>query len=204
MHPNDLAREQAKTLKCQTQLRQVGQALYNYACVNQGQLPAWSGWQVAGGNGAGEDTPGDGWTEQLQRYAAGPLSAMYNCPSFPEEYRINYFMSARWTNLSGRHNLRFGQMKLSSMFVLGGDCTQKSLYPATFGNTGYTTDDCDKDDATQEGVVFADESGGLNVHRTGNNVLFGDGHVELKRKWDATAMTYNPKRMEAWAAVTPN
>src|SRR6201996_4664465 len=54
------ARDDAKTLQCATQLRQIGQALYEYATVHQGELPSWSGWQVAGGDGTGEDSPGLG------------------------------------------------------------------------------------------------------------------------------------------------
>ena len=47
-----------------------------------------------------------------------------------------------------------------------------------------TRDDCDKDDATQEALLFADETGGLNMHHGGNNVLFGSGHVSLKEQFD--------------------
>jgi prepilin-type N-terminal cleavage/methylation domain-containing protein/prepilin-type processing-associated H-X9-DG protein len=198
------AREQAKTLKCAAQLRQIGIGLNTYAVNNHGSIPAWSGWQIPGGDGTGDDEPGEGWTEQLAQYCTQPLSEMYNCPSFPEDRRINYFLAARWSQVSGRHSLKFGEIKKSSEFILGGDCTQKLLYPEGFGTAPEKQDDCDKDDATQEGVVFADAPGGLNVHRTGNNVLFGDGHVSLETRFDGTRMTYNPKRLQAWAAVTPD
>lgn len=69
---------------------------------------------------------------------------------------------------------------------------------------GNVPDDCDKDDATQKGVVFANEIDGLNVHRSGNNVMFADGHVELIGAFDGARMTYNPRRMEAWGNVSPN
>src|SRR5678816_4167528 len=36
------AREAAKQLKCATQLRQVGQAIFAYATDNRGLTPAWS------------------------------------------------------------------------------------------------------------------------------------------------------------------
>jgi len=48
------AREQAKTVQCAAQLRQVGIALNSYAANNRGFLPSWSGWQVFGGG----TTPG--------------------------------------------------------------------------------------------------------------------------------------------------
>src|SRR5438552_14972499 len=58
------AREQAKTIQCAAQLRQIGIALNSYAVNNRGVLPAWPGWHVYGGNGTGEDDPGPGCTEQ--------------------------------------------------------------------------------------------------------------------------------------------
>lgn len=196
------AREQARAIKCASQLRQVGIALNMYANANKGFMPAWSGWHVVGGNGTGEDAPGPGWTEQLTQYFVNPNSQVYNCPSFPEDYRINYFLAARWTMVRNERAMRLSTIRRSTEFVLSGDCTQRGLYPQGFGNTGFSTDDCDKDDATQEGVVFANQSGGLNVHKAGNNVLFGDGHVELKRQWDSISMTCNPHKMQAWATVT--
>jgi prepilin-type processing-associated H-X9-DG protein/prepilin-type N-terminal cleavage/methylation domain-containing protein len=197
------ARESAKTVKCAAQLRSIGQALFSYAAVNRGSLPAWSGWHVAGGDGTGEDAPGPAWTEQLAAFLADPTNPVYNCPSFPEEYRINYFLAARYSFATGRHNLKFSEIRLASSFVLSGDCTQAALYPRSFGTTNYQHDDADKDDATQQGVVFASEPGGMNMHRGGNNVLFADGHVSLMPRFEPSAMTYHPRKMEAWAMVTP-
>jgi prepilin-type N-terminal cleavage/methylation domain-containing protein/prepilin-type processing-associated H-X9-DG protein len=192
------AREQAKTVKCAAQLRSIGQALQAYANFNRGWLPHWSGWHAVGGG------DGDAWTEQLARYYADPTSQVYNCPSFPEEYRINYFIAARYSYVNGRQSIRLSEIRKSTEFVLSGDCTAPSLYPAPYGTAGPSTDDCDKDDATQEGIVFASQAGGLNVHRKGNNILFGDGHVAIYPRFDPTQMTYSPKRMEAWSQVTPD
>jgi prepilin-type processing-associated H-X9-DG protein len=197
------AREAAKQTQCAAQLRSIGQALIVYVNNNSGYFPAWSGWHVAGGDGTGEDAPGPGWTEQLGReFNPVTRQVVWNCPSFPEEFRINYFLSARYTLQANRRNLRFSEIRYSSLFVLGGDCTQQSLYPPAFGIAPFASDDCDKDDATQEGVVFADEIGGLNIHRSGNNVLFGDGHVELHARFDRSRMTYHPRKMLAWDDVT--
>lgn len=198
------AREQAKAVACAAQLRTLGQAIQSYANSNRGWLPAWSGWHVAGGNGTGPDAPGEAWTEQLTRYFTGPTSPVYNCPSFPEEYRINYFITARYSYLTGRHSMKLSEIRKSSEYVMSGDCTQPSLYPSGFGTAGNIPDDCDKDDATQQGVVFGNEPGGLNIHRAGNNVMFGDGHVEMLRSFDPTRMTFHPRKVQAWAAVTPD
>jgi prepilin-type N-terminal cleavage/methylation domain-containing protein/prepilin-type processing-associated H-X9-DG protein len=196
------AREQSKTIKCASQLRQVGQAVHSYANFNRGWIPSWSGWHVAGGDGTGDDDPGDGWTEQLAPYLSGPTTPVYNCPSFPEDYRINYFIAARYSHRAGRGSMKLSEIRKASHFVMSGDCTQQSLYPSSFGTAGNRPDDCDKDDATQQGVVFGNEPGGLNVHRVGNNVMFSDGHVEMLSRFDPTRMTYHPRKMQNWAAVT--
>jgi hypothetical protein len=94
---------------------------------------------------------------------------------------------------------------MSSYFVLSGDCTGRSLYPLPFGDRDFTTADCDKDDAVAPALTFAtDPGGGLTVHRGGNNVLFGDEHVEQRLKFEIDRMTYSPTRMQAWADVTPD
>ena len=198
------AREQAKAVQCAAQLRQIGVAFNSYAVNYRGGLPSWSGWHVYGGDGTGDDDPGPGWTEELQSVFTKPTAAIYNCPNFPPEFPINYFIAARWTFVSGRHQMKFSDIKLSSQFVLSGDCTTPRLYPQIFGIATETHDDCDKDDAAQEALLFADQPGGLNIHRGGNNVLFGDGHVSMKKRFDPIDMTYNPRRMEAWANVTPD
>jgi len=197
------AREQAKAVQCASQLRQLGTGLVNYINTFRGQYPAWSGWHVAGGDGTGEDDPNPGWTEQLAPYlGAQPMSTLFNCPSFPEDFRINYFLAARYSNLVGRRSMKFSEIKLSAMFVMSGDCTEPSLYPPLFGTAaGMTLDDCDKDDASQRGIAFSNEVGGLNVHKGGNNVLFADSHVALFRKFDATSMTYHPRKMRSYADI---
>src|SRR4030095_15521205 len=111
-----------------------------YATNNRGALPAWSGWHVFGGDGSGDDDPGQGWTEEIQPYFAKTTSQIYNCPSFPEDYRINYFLAARWTAVGKRHEMKFSDIRLSSQFVLSGDCTHPRLYPETFGISPNTHD----------------------------------------------------------------
>jgi prepilin-type N-terminal cleavage/methylation domain-containing protein len=89
-------RQRALSVQCASQLRQLGQAIFRYAAQNNGALPVTGFWHVAGGDGTGDDAPGPGWTEQLAPCYVAPASRAYDCPSFVEGYRINYFLAGRW------------------------------------------------------------------------------------------------------------
>jgi prepilin-type processing-associated H-X9-DG protein len=199
------ARESAQEVRCASQLRQLGLALLTYSIDNQGSMPVWSGWHVYPDGSHPEDDPGLAWTEQLMPWFVPPDSPVYNCPSFPDEYRINYFLGgARWSwaQMPARQHMKFSEIRLASEFVLSGDCTQRGLYPSPFGIADLETDDADKDDATQKPIVFFGEDGGINMHRGGNNVLFADGHVEAFPEFDPLRMTYSPQKMQSWEEVT--
>ncbi len=201
------ARMHAQRVQCQSNLRQIGVAVNNYATENRGSIPTWSGWHTAGGDGTGEDDPGLAWTEQLTDYLAPPSSPLYNCPSFPEDFRINYFLTARYSFSQGRNAMKLSEIRLSSEFVLGGDCTQPVLYPPGFGTAGNQSDDADKDDATQEAVVFPTHADGTAnfagrvIHGTGNNVLFADNHVGWFERFEPSSMTYHPSERRTWREV---
>jgi prepilin-type N-terminal cleavage/methylation domain-containing protein/prepilin-type processing-associated H-X9-DG protein len=186
------SRENARAIQCASQLHQLGVALTNYAANNK-TFPSWSGWHTVGGDGTGDDDPGPGWTEMLAPYYVAPTSAVYNCPSFPEGYPINYFLSARWLRMNRRLSLAPAEIRTSSEFVLSGDTTHPHLYPPSLGTAPKTMDDCDKDDAVGRALAFFGSVGGFNVHRSGNNVLFGDAHVATFKKFDPQFMTYSPK-----------
>ena len=200
------ARERAVSIQCASQLRQLGQALFNYSTRHNGQLPVTSFWHIAGGDGTGDDAPGPGWTEQLAPSYVAPTSPVYDGPSFPEGYRINYFLAARWARIADPFKpagMALSDIRTSSQFVLSGDCTGPMLYPISFGLREFEGDDCDKDDAIDPCLTFAaDPKGGLSVHHGGNNVLFADGHVQWARQFDPQSMTFHPTRMQAWADVT--
>jgi len=203
-----IVRERAKAVQCASQLRSLGQALFAYAAQHGGTLPVTSFWHVAGGDGTGDDAPGPGWTEQLAPWYAPPTSSVYDCPAFPAEgYRIHYFLSARWARIANPFRpatLSLARIRTSSQFVLGGDCTGGMLYPISFGQRAdFSTDDCDKDDAIDPCLTFpSDPGGGLALHSGGNNVLFADGHVDWKEKFDPQSMTFHPTHIQAWADVT--
>lgn len=195
------ARQQAVTLQCQSNLRQIGVALTNYTIANAGYLPAWTGWKTLSGQYESSAEPA--WSQLLESYSVAPSSNLYSCPAFPEDRRFNYFLSARWSYLSGRYSMKLSEARLSTQFVLSGDCTTPVLYPPAFGTTNIPEDDIDKDDATQEALLFRGQVNGINIHKgQGNNVLFADGHVAAFARYDATAMTYHPSQMKTWSEVS--
>ena len=198
------ARLQARAIQCQAQLREIGNALQMYSVSNRGSLPPWSDWHVYPDGSHAEDSPGLSWTELVSRYCVTPDKPLWNCPSFPPEYGINYFLGSRWVarQRPRRFSLKLSEVRTSSQFVLSGDCTQEELYPPWWGISHNTQTDCDKDDATWKGIVFFGEAGGRNMHPSGNNVLFADNHVAPFRKFDPSAMTYSVNAMQDWEDVT--
>lgn len=200
------ARLEAQTVQCASQLSQLGKALHCYADTNRGWLPAWSAWHTwpAGGS---DDSPGPAWTIEMIPYLGQPDSPIYNCPSFPGPLRCrNYFLGAQWSGRSHRSAMKLSDVTMSSHFVLAGEKTQRGLYPPPFGTSEHETDDADPDDYGGGAPVLAwpwDEDG-FYMHRGGNNVLFDDLHVALFDGYDPNRMTFNPRRMEKWADVTPD
>jgi prepilin-type N-terminal cleavage/methylation domain-containing protein/prepilin-type processing-associated H-X9-DG protein len=198
------AKKQAMLVQCASNLRQIAVAVTNYSVSNQGYIPAWTAYKTLSGNY--DTSPDLAWSQQLQRYLAKPDAPIYNCPAFLVDRHFNYFLTARWSYLTGRHSMKLTEARLSSAYVLSGDCTAPGLYPPPFGHVNIPEDDIDKDDAVQEGVAFRGEINGINMHGVtlGNNILFADGHVRAYTRFNATEMTYHPKKMLAWADVVPD
>jgi len=204
-----VARDQAKTTQCASNLRQLGVALNIYADAWQGHLPSWSDWHPYPHGPLPPDVPGLGWTEELAPCFVLPDNPVYDCPAFPEGNTINYFICGKWTEVTSaatgtiNHSIKLSNITMSSRFVVSGDCTCGEFYNPGFGYQTLPTPDCDKDDATFECVLFQGSPGGINIHHGGNNVLFDDGHVALYSQFDPHTMTYNPHQMQDWASVTP-
>jgi len=210
------ARDAARTLQCATQLRQIGQAIFNYANSNRGMLPAWSVIHHYPEDVPPPEDPnqpgysGPGWVVLLEPFIGQkPDGKIWNCPAFADSTsRINYFLEARWMRVQTPfvRTIPFSKVKLSSQFILAGECTNSDWYPPPWGTNGYDQDDIDKDDApdTQPCLLFFGDHNGFNMHRAGNNVLFFDSHVATFKKWDETSMTCNPFKMQDWEHVTPD
>jgi hypothetical protein len=187
-------REQARQIQCANNLRNIGMALTMYANANDGHYPSMSNWQVYGGDGTGEDDIGQGWCEMLEPYIGKPTTGIYLCPNFPPETQFDYFLSMKWKYLRGEVSWLVTDIKRASEFVLAGECTHQRLYPPPWGQARLYlyTNDCDKDDVLWKCLSFFGEEYGLNAHRAGNNVLFGDGHAAPFTRFDPAHMTYDP------------
>lgn len=141
--------------------------------------------------------------------ANSPDSPVYNCPSWPDSVpRINYFLAARWSASRNQHAMKLTDIRTTSRFVLSGDMTNATLYPGPFGQSEHLPDDCDKDDAVLPSLCFPYQAGGFWMHGGGgggggNNVLFDDGHVQVYRDFDPSAMTYDATAMRPWDQVVP-
>ena len=200
------ARESAKTLQCATQLRQIGVAIHAYASSNRGMTPAWSNNHSYPNDVNPDDPLGPGWITLLTPYiGVKPDSPVYRCPAYPgDDDAITYFMSARWGHLQSPpiRSTPLSRIKLSSQFILSADVTARNWYRAPFGDHDQSFDNIDKDDAMTPCLIFFGEDGGYNMHRAGNNVLFGDGHVKAFRKFDPQYMTCNPHLVQSWEELT--
>ena len=208
------AREQAKATQCASNLRQLGAALTMYANSFGGRLPSWSGWHPYPPDPGSAQYIGIGWTEALAQYYVAPDNPAYNCPAFPEGNPLNYFICAKWNAVTptvqlpdgtivNNHTIKLTDIKMSSRFVISGDCTNGFFYSPGFGYQTMRTPDCDKDDGSYPCLLFQDDAGGINIHQRGNNVLFDDDHVSLFEKFSPSEMTYNPHEMQDWTSVTP-
>jgi len=202
-----IARQQAQTLKCAAQLKQLGEALHMYAESNKGSMPSWSAWQTYPDGGSVEDSPGLGWTELLAPHFVPPDSKIYNCPSFPGPIPMrNYFLAAKWAGKHGRKSTKFTEIRYSSYFVVSGDKTQMNLYPKPSGTADHVYDDCDPDDFGDDKSIMAWpwQAGGFWMHYGGNNALFADNTVRLFKRYDPASMTFSATEMCDWGEVSGN
>jgi prepilin-type processing-associated H-X9-DG protein len=199
------ANDSARALRCAAQLRQVGQAIYGYAARNRGFTPPWGGAFRIDESG---DPLSRGWIAFLARDAGVRAdSPLYHCPAFPiADDTVNYFLTAHWEHLQVPevHSIQLSRIRTSSQFLLVAEATAQNAYISPFGTHNALVDNKDKDDSGQRDLIFWGESGGYNMHLAGNNILFADGHVQIFKRHEPSAITYSPDRMENWDEVTGN
>ena len=199
-----IAHESSRTLRCASQLRQIGQGIFNYAAGNRGATPPW------GGKFRIDDSTNPlsrGWPAMLWRYTGVKAdSPLYHCPAFPQDDQtVTYFLTAHWEHLQSppAHSIALSRVRLSSAFLLVGESTAQNAYVPPFGTRKGTIDNTDKDDSGQRDLLFFGEAGGYNMHgRLGNNILFADGHVAAFKKHDPQALSYHPDQLKNWDQIT--
>jgi prepilin-type N-terminal cleavage/methylation domain-containing protein len=195
-------RGDADRVKCASQLHQLGVAFAAYANANKGYLPEWGGWHSYPDGSSVDDDEGEAWTERLAPYYVPPDSAVYTCPSFGES-GITYFISGRWAASQRRRSIRLSEIKLTSEYILGGENSNRDLYvPANGTAKNRISIDYDPDDALAPCATFPG-GGGFQFHKRGNNLLFGDMHVDAYREFDRTRVTFDAHLMRGWAEVLP-
>jgi prepilin-type processing-associated H-X9-DG protein/prepilin-type N-terminal cleavage/methylation domain-containing protein len=191
------ARKQSRLTHCSANVRSIGAGLEMYADSSRDMFPYWSVRQIYGGDGSGEDSPGLGWTEQLEPYIEG--TAVFADPARPAEVPFAYFLQSRYVFTQTNHPytaLKRSKILFNVQYVLAGDCNNANLFIRPYGNNPHTLPDCDLDDASEEAVFFPGE---LRPHDGNSNILYGDGHVEHYSKYQIGDQTWHPTSMRDWS-----
>lgn len=196
------ARESSKTTRCLVNTRSIGHALAMYADEQRDTLPHWSGWQVRGGNGAGDDSPGLGWSELVEPYVSD--LQVFVCPArnFPQ-VPVAYFLQARYARAL-RPNAFFGTVRTSqivfnSQFILSGDAKQRVLFNPPYGTSPHQQPNCDPDDARWPAVFWNGFGGELvDCHKGVSNLVFLDGHAGGFSAYTPGKMTWHGTRLADW------
>lgn len=143
-----LATEASRSLRCASNLRQIGQAIHAYAAGNRGMTPPWGGAFRIDDSG---DRLSRGWIAMLWRTTGVKAdSPLYHCPAFPIDDRtVNYFLTAHWEHLQvpEQHSINLGRVRTSSAFLLAAESTVQGAYITPFGTSKDFEDNTDKDDS---------------------------------------------------------
>jgi prepilin-type N-terminal cleavage/methylation domain-containing protein len=97
------ARESARTVTCQSNLRQAGIAVANYVNANTDWLPlAYSGWSWAAGS------PCRIWCDDLAAYGVTPVSKVLQCPSEKRPYVLTEIKFGLYTQAYNQGAVSYG------------------------------------------------------------------------------------------------
>ncbi len=185
------AREVAKQTTCAAQIRQMGLALESFANERNNWYPM-AGAHIVW-DAIDPVTKRKSWMQQLaDSQLQGHKDIFSDCPSYPEESDYHFFLGARaaYLDKGGFAPLFRNRLKFPVAYVLSGDLNRK-----------FDVEDADKDDYTQSCVELDNHTTGpywQPHHNDGLNILFADGHVAHHTRFDASAMTYRYRKMEAW------
>jgi len=199
-----LAKQKAWTASCTSNLHQIGLSMKMFADDN-GELYPESGGDIHWG-ATDATTQKQSWMQQIVGYV-GNTNA-YNCPGnvqLPIDMRgpYNYFNGVRAAYIvAGQFApVKSTQILLPSSYVLSGDTC--GIPNVSSGEDGGSFDplDADKDDYSQN-CVGGPTNGTpyelWQVHSSGQNILFGDGHTKWYKGYSTNDMTFRYSSISGW------
>ncbi len=179
--------ENARSVKCTSNLRQIGAALISFAGDHNGLCPESGG--AIPYDTTDPTTGQNGWTQQLEPYTGatkginGTGKGIYACPSgsrmFPNSVQYSYFQGCRAAYVAAGKfaALRLSLLNAPTKYILAGDISSNGLFEVT---------DTDKDDYTQD-PAFATTP--CPFHNGKVNFVFADGHCGGFAAFDPQAIT---------------
>lgn len=178
--------ESARTVKCTSNLKQIGAALLSFAGDHNGLCPI-SGAAIDY-NSTDATTKQYGWTQQLEPYA-GTDKSLYVCPSssrlLPNNKRYGYFQGCHAAYVAADRQfaaLRLSLVSAPTKYILAGDISSNTVF------ADHALTDTDKDDYSQN-PAFATTP--CPFHGGKANLVFADGHCGGFAAFDAHAMTFH-------------
>ena len=205
------AKQHAWTVQCVSNLHQIGMGMKMFADENNELYPESGSdihWGQVDTNGSGKAS----WMEQIFPYVQN--TNVYNCPSnrqLPPDMQgpFNYFNGCRAAYLQANDfaSLKNNAIRFPSSYVLSGDTCGIPNEPDADDGQNFDPQDADKDDYTQNCVGGADNGSPFTlwqVHSSGQNVLFVDGHSKWYKGYNASDMTFHYGSIESWEDTQNN
>lgn len=168
------AKERAITIKCLSNLKQLGTAMAMYGDDNNSLLPQ------ANGDVPWTSTTPIPWLRVIAPYYQN--TNVVRCAGFTEFYNhspFSYFLGSRAAYIDANNNdapVSLKKVYLPSQYILSGDA-----------NWAFSATDADPDDYTQD-TLFENPSPTHNHHV---NVLFADTHTGTYSRFYSNEMTFS-------------
>jgi prepilin-type N-terminal cleavage/methylation domain-containing protein/prepilin-type processing-associated H-X9-DG protein len=204
------AKHRAWTVQCVSNLRQIGMGMKMFADDNQELYPE-SGADIHW-NTNDPTTGKPSWMQQIYQYTMN--TNVYDCPAnvqLPANMQgpFNYFNGCRaaYLQAGGFSALQNNSIRYPSSYVLSGDTC--GIPNQTTGENGGTFDpmDADKDDYSQNCVGGSPNGTPYTlwqVHSSGQNILFVDGHSKWYKGYNGGDMTFHYASIESWDDTANN
>jgi prepilin-type N-terminal cleavage/methylation domain-containing protein len=185
------AKSRAVSIRCISNLRQIGIAMRLYAddfaelYPESGTTIPWGAVDFAPPNGSGKPS----WMEQLIGYTAN--TNLYHCPADLKS-SFSYFNGVRAAYVAlgdNRGSVNNKLIQFPSAYVLSGDTVD------------FDPLDADKDDYDQNcvgGTVNGTPALAWQTHNLGQDILFADGHTKWYKGYDTNEMTFRYDSIHGW------